>query len=175
MKRIISIALLLCLCFTVLCACDSDIPAAPSVPAGDFVAEDVSINVVYPTADTPELDPNQGDYVPPATEKAPGITIQGFTKLRIPANQTEVDVCFENPASNNAYYFMFELRLLNGEDYETLYASDFVNPGKKLESITLSRVLEVGEYEAVLVVQPYRMKDVTPTNNAELCIKLIVE
>lgn len=41
--------------------------------------------------------------------------------------------------------------------------------------MTLTRPLEAGEYKAVVHVQPYRMSDQSPTNNADMETTLIVQ
>lgn len=107
------------------------------------------------------------------------VVIAGWESLTIPAGKTEADVDFFNPEENaQLYYLTFELRLFqnNREDYEVLYTSGLVEPGKHIGRITLSRKLKKGVYEAVIHVQPYRMNEKkTPTNNADIRIRLIVE
>ena len=102
--------------------------------------------------------------------------IAGRGSLTFPAGKREVPVDFYNPEDNaETYYLTFELRLLVGEEYETLYTSGLVEPGKHLYRITLSRELEPGDYEAVIHVQPYRMdEERKPTNNADMRIRLYV-
>ena len=107
-----------------------------------------------------------------------GVTIAGRKSITIPANKKEVSVDFYNPIENaELYYLTFELRLYNGDeqDYEVLYTSGLVAPGKYINRIKLSRELKKGVYDAVIHVQPYRMDDEkTLTNNADLKISLIV-
>lgn len=125
------------------------------------------------------IDPSAGEYVAPTQapqapqETKPGIAIPSWSSLTIPANTTEVSVDFFNPEANDGYYYMtFELRLADGE---VLYTSGLVPPGKHIQKITLSRGLPTGKYDAAVFVQPYNMDDtLTPTNNADLKIKLIV-
>ena len=108
-----------------------------------------------------------------------GVVIAGWESVTIPANKKEAGVDFFNPEENaQLYYLTFELRLYSnsGQDYEVLYTSGLVEPGKHISRITLSRELEKGVYEAVIHVQPYRMnEEKTLTNNADMRIKLIVE
>ena len=108
-----------------------------------------------------------------------GVVIAGWESVTVPANRKEVEVDFFNPKENTRlYYLTFELRLYsnNGQDYEVLYTSGLVEPGKHINRITLSRELEKGVYEAVIHVQPYRMnEEKTITNNADMRIKLIVD
>lgn len=128
-----------------------------------------------------QLDPNAGEYVPPATEEAeelPGVVIPGWVSITIASNQTNVAVDFYNPEANADYYDLtFELRLLDDseEGYEVLYTSGLVEPGLHLQKIDLTRGLPAGEYDAVIHVQPYLMDDTeTPTNNADIKITLFV-
>lgn len=107
-----------------------------------------------------------------------GVVIIGRETLTISADTKEAAVDFVNPEENaQLYYLTFELRLYNdnGQDYEVLYTSGLVEPGKRISSVTLSRELEKGVYNAVVHVQPYRMNEErTPTNNADMKMKLIV-
>ena len=123
------------------------------------------------------IDPNAGEYVPPTP--APGVKIPGFGKLTIPANTKEViGINLYNPEENEGWYYLtFKLSLLdeNEEVSETLYESQLVPPGLYLQDITLSRGLAKGEYEAVMHVQPYRVSDMSPTNNANLRLTIIVK
>lgn len=107
-----------------------------------------------------------------------GVVIAGRDSMALPADTRDVTVDFVNPEENaQLYYLTFELRLYdrNGKDYEILYTSDLVEPGKHIERITLSRELEEGVYDAVIHVQPYRMDEgKTLTNNVDMRIRLVV-
>lgn len=107
-----------------------------------------------------------------------GVVIAGRESMVVSANKREAAVDFFNPDENARFYYLtFELRLYggDGQDYEVLYTSGLVEPGKHIYRITLSRSLEKGVYEAVIHVQPYRMnEEKTPTNNADMKIRLIV-
>ena len=123
------------------------------------------------------IDPNAGEYVEP--EPTPGVTIPGFGTLTIPANTKELKgINLYNPEKNDGlYYLTFRMSLLdeNGEVSETLYESQLVPPGLYLQDITLSRGLAPGEYNAVMHVQPYRIADQSPTNNADLKFTIVVQ
>ena len=127
------------------------------------------------------IDPDAKDSLPYVNDHAleQGVVIAGQESMIFPADKTEAAVDFFNPEENaQMYYLTFELRLYNesGQDYEVLYTSGLVAPGKHIYSITLSRELEKGVYEAVVHVQPYRMnEEKTPTNNADMKIRLIVK
>ena len=127
------------------------------------------------------FDPNAGDYKNPddTTPQRPNVAIPGWATLTMPPNTREITVDFFNPDQNAGYYYMtFELRLIDPtkpEGYEVLYTSGYVEAGKHIQRITLSRGLEEGTYAAYIHVQPYRLEDNTPTNNANTAITLIVK
>lgn len=123
------------------------------------------------------IDPNAGEYAAPDPEETDsdgGITIPGWGSISLPAGQTQVTVDFPNPAANaDKYYLSFELRLKDTD--ETLCTTGLVPLGQTIQTITLSRALEAGEYAAVIRVQPYRMDEAqTPTNNADMETTLVV-
>ena len=123
------------------------------------------------------IDPNAGEYVEP--EQPPGVTIPGFGSMTIPANTKELKgINLYNPIENEGWYYLtFKLSILDedGNVSETLYESQLVPPGLYLQDITLSRGLAKGEYDAVMKVQPFRIADQSPTNNAELRLIIIAE
>ena len=123
------------------------------------------------------IDPNAGEYVEP--EQPPGVTIPGFGTMMIPANTKELKgINLYNPIENEGWYYLtFKLCLLdeNEQVSEVLYASQLLPPGLYIQDITLSRGLKAGTYDAVLQVQPYRIADNSPTNNADLRMTIIVK
>ena len=122
------------------------------------------------------IDPDAGEYVKPIV---PGVTIPGFGEMTIPANTKELKgINLHNPSKNEGWYYLtFKLSLLdkNGEVSETLYESQLLPPGLYIQDITLSRGLAPGTYEAVMHVQPYRIADNTPTNNANMRVTIIAK
>ena len=123
------------------------------------------------------VDSNATEYVPPT--QAPGVAIPGFGSLTIPANYKEVyGINLYNPIENEGWYYLtYKLCLLdnNGEVSEVLYESQLIPPNNLVKDITLSRVMPKGKYDAVMLVQPYRIADNSPTNKASLKFTLIVE
>lgn len=146
-------------------------------------------NMEQPTAPSGNLSGGVGLVIDPNAEKGTshenesaeeqGVAISGRESMTIPADKKEIEVDFYNPEENaELYYLTFELRLYNNseQDYEVLYTSGLVEPGKHINRITLSHGLEEGVYEAVIHVQPYRMNEErTLTNNADIKIELIVK
>ena len=117
------------------------------------------------------VDPYSGAFVKPekaATEEEStgGIAIPGWEKL--------VDVNLENPIDNEGKYYLSFSVYLKGED-KALAETGLIQPGESALKLSLSKALEPGEYEAVVLVQPYRMADGSATNNAEIETTLIVE
>lgn len=123
------------------------------------------------------VDPNAGEYV--TEPQRPGVAIPGFGVLTIPANSDEVvGIDLYNPSENEGWYYLtFALCLLNkdGEVSEVLYESQLIPPGLYIQDITLSHGLSEGKYDAVMQVQPYRISDLSPTNNANLKLSIIVK
>ncbi len=127
------------------------------------------------------LDPDAEALHPADIEntKEQGVTISGRDDMTFPAGQREITVDFYNPEENEGlYYLTFELRLYDDQEqeYEVLYTSGLVEPGKHIRTIMLSHALESGVYTAVIHVQPFRMNaQRSITNNADIKINLIVK
>ena len=123
------------------------------------------------------IDPDAGEYVKP--EQAPGVAIPGFGKMTISANTKELKgINLHNPLQNEGWYYLtYRLCLLdkNEQVSEVLYASQLLPPGQYIRDITLSRGLAPGTYDAVMQVQPYRIADKSPTNNADLRMTIIAK
>ena len=126
------------------------------------------------------IDPNATEAQPAESESSmeQDVTIAGIGVVTMSANQKEVTVDFYNPQENkDLFYLTFELRIRDDspQGYEVLYTSGFVEPGKHIYEIELSRGLKKGVYDAVIHVQPYRMdQEMTRTNNADIVTRLIV-
>ena len=121
------------------------------------------------------IDSDAGDYVEPTLgPPVQGVAIPGWGSIEIPANQQRVSVDFYNPEANDGlFYLTYKLSL--ADTGEVLYESNAIPPGKHIQSITLSRALPAGTYAAMIHVQPYRIADETPTNNADMKTTLIVK
>lgn len=126
------------------------------------------------------IDPNSNISQSSQNDKSEeqGVAICGRGSMTIPANEREITVDFYNPDENaGLYYLTFELRLCDDSQkgYEVLYTSGLVEPGMRVDHITLSHELEKGVYKAVIHVQPYRMnREMDITNNADMETELIV-
>ena len=121
------------------------------------------------------IDSGAGDYVEtPKPSTVQSVVIPSWGTITIPANTQTVSVNFYNPEKNEGLYYL-TFRLLLEDTGEVLYESNAVPPGKHIQQITLNRGLSAGVYDAVVHVQPYRMSDETPTNNANMRTTLIVQ
>lgn len=122
-----------------------------------------------------QIDPNAGALVTPTPAPVePGVAIPGWGSMIIPAGVTEVATSMQNPEANAGWYYLtFELRLKDTN--EVIFTTGLIPPGQYCNKVTLSRPLEKGEYAAVIHVQPYRISDMSPTNNADMETVLIVE
>ena len=125
------------------------------------------------------VDPYSGSFVQPEKtaaeeESTGGIAIPGWGSSRIKAGEKLVDVNLENPIDNEGKYYLSFSVYLKGED-KPLAETGLIQPGESALKLSLSKALEPGEYEAVVLVQPYRMADGSATNNAEIETILIAE
>ena len=121
------------------------------------------------------VDPYSGSFVQPEKtaaeeESTGGIAIPGWGSIHIQAGEKLVDVNLENPIDNEGkYYLSFSVYLKDQDE------TGLIQPGESALKLSLSHPLEPGEYEAVVLVQPYRMADGSATNNAEIETILIAE
>ena len=97
------------------------------------------------------------------------ISVPGYESLSFKAGDTAQTVNLKNPQTNDCY-FVLSL-IINGE---TLWTSDYIEPGYAVKTLTLSRPLDKGEYEAVLHYDCFTLNDKTPLNGAEIKLNLQV-
>ncbi len=123
------------------------------------------------------FDPNSGIYTPELknTDEAEssGIAIPGWDHIEIEANKTDVSVNLINPKDNADRYYMQFTVYLDGED-EPLAETGLIRSGESALALHLAHPLTAGEYPATVHIQPYRVQDNTPTNNADIELTLIV-
>ena len=125
------------------------------------------------------VDPYSGSFVQPEkseedTESTGGIAIPGWGSIHIQAGEKLVDVNPENPIDNEGKYYLSFSLYLKDQD-KPLAETGLIQPGESALKLSLSHPLDAGEYEAVVLVQPYRMADGSATNNAEIETILIAE
>ncbi len=123
-----------------------------------------------------ELDPNAGEYTGSKPEDkggaAQGIKIPGYPSITIEKDTTDVTMALLNPEGNPCY-FKFEIALKDGD--ETIYESKYVEPGKSISSVTLSKPLAEGEYPAVIKITTLSLDGKTPLNGANVETILIAK
>ena len=116
-----------------------------------------------------------GDRVEQFAEANPGsganIAIPGYEKLDFAAGKTAQTVNLKNPAEN-ACTFVLTLTM---EDGEILWTGKALSPGEAFTRITLTKVLDVGDYPATLHYDCYTIEDNQPLNGAEINLTLEVK
>ncbi|MBQ3841329.1 MAG: tRNA (uracil-5-)-methyltransferase [Ruminiclostridium sp.] len=117
-----------------------------------------------PTGDTVER------FAAAAPSDSGSIDIPGYESLSFKAGNTAQSVNLKNPQTNDCY---FVLSLIT--DGETLWTSDYIEPGYAVKNLTLTRALEKGEYDAVLHYDCFTLNDKTPLNGAEIQLKINVK
>lgn len=94
--------------------------------------------------------------------------------MKVPAGVLEAEASLFNPADNEGWYYLtFELRLK--ETGEVVFTTGLIPPGMFCTKVNLNRTFEAGKYPCVMHVQPYRVSDLSTTNNAHFEMELIVE
>ena len=124
-----------------------------------------------------KIDPNAGTRVTPTPAPTdPGIAIPGWGGINLPAFADEAYVELYNPEANTDWYYLtFELVLAAEDKEETVFKTGLIPPGMYCNKVSLQRQLEPGTYNGIMKVQPYRISNTTPTNNAVYEIKINVE
>ena len=114
-----------------------------------------------------------GDRVERFAAAAPSdsgsIDIPGYESLSFKAGSQSQTVNLKNPQTNNCY-FVLSL-IINSE---TLWASDYIEPGYAVKKLTLTRAPDKGEYDAVLHYDCFTLNDKTPLNGAEIQLTIKV-
>lgn len=120
-----------------------------------------------PDSDAQEYQGNQD--LPTRKEETKQIAIPGLESLVFIANQTEQKVNFFNPKENDC---LFKLTLL--VDGGEIWQSGFIEPNKGYYTITLSKALDVGEYDASLLYECFKA-DGQELNKANVNFPLYVQ
>jgi len=94
----------------------------------------------------------------------------GIESVTVAAGTTMAEIQFRNPESNHCW-LGFEIILK--DTGEMLYKSGMVAPEENVETISLLRPLDTGEYEAYLIISAYEPHSLTLTGSAKLTISLI--
>ncbi len=110
------------------------------------------------------------------------VTIVGIPEMNFKANQKEQNVILTNHKKNEGVCFMeFTIYLdKNGNKKiddadEMIYKSGLVQPGYSISKFSITRTLDVGEYDAVVMQQPYSFdQQRTKLNNMVVATKIKV-
>lgn len=131
------------------------------------------------TIATPDIDPNARDYTVEENESAvvePGkMSISGYSKATIPANQTNVPLLLRNPEINTGkVYFSYDLVL--DSTGEVLYSSKMVPAGQAITNITIKRPLPPGVYATTVVWRSYLINEnLKEGNSVNMKLELTVK
>lgn len=101
-----------------------------------------------------------------------GIQIPGYGSITIPGGSDSVNLVLLNPEGNPCY-FTFSLVLT--DTGESLYQSSLVPPGQAVSQVTLSRVLDPGEYGLTISIATTSLADGSAMNGANVETVLIVQ
>lgn len=99
------------------------------------------------------------------------IKIPGYGTIYFPQNTKTVPITLYNPEENGCF-FIFTLTVDDNTD--PLYTSGYVEPGKSLMEITMSRALAAGEYTLYIHVDAYDRSSQQPLNSAVVKTDLVV-
>lgn len=123
-----------------------------------------------------QVDPEAADWsVPQLADESSGgkgIQIPGYGSIPIPTGSDTVNLVLLNPEGNPCY---FTFALVLSSTGECLYESGLVPPGQAISQVTLSRVLDPGEYEATIRITTTSLADGSAMNGAEVETVLIVQ
>lgn len=120
------------------------------------------------------LDLDAEPYEPSAdlsTDGSNGIAIPGYGDVYFPAGKKDVQITLYNPEQNDCL-FRFELYI--DDRTEPIAATDLIEAGKAVQTVTLSESLDAGEYTLAIKVLPYTVEEHVPLNNALVRAKLYV-
>jgi len=109
-----------------------------------------------------EFPPLLGEGPSFGSEMGRRLYIPIVDKIIVPASSTEVAIHLTNPEQNDCY-FAFEIVLK--DTCESLFMSELVAPGGRIESISISESLDAGNSDALLVIHTYALEDLSSLGN----------
>lgn len=116
-----------------------------------------------------DIDPNAGDWTGSKPEdqepSSKGIKIPGYPSITIAADSKNVTMALLNPEGNPCY-FKFEIVLKDTD--ETIFESKYVEPGKAITDVELTRPLSAGEYPAIIKISTLSLDGSSPMNGANV-------
>lgn len=153
-----------------------------SLPDVSVLGESQSAQSTGP-APSADPEPTATPVPEPVSTAAPvasaddNVSIPGWKEITIKADSTLVSVPFYSSEKNTNYMLSFKLKIPDGNGgYETVYESQPISAGEKIETAELSKALPAGRYEnCILHVQPYSVSDMQEVNNVDETIVIISE
>ena len=153
----------------VISVIQSDIPLA-CIVCGGYGIDRVRVIAAV------DIDPNAGKWEGSKPEdkggETKGIKIPGYPSITIAADTKNVTMALLNP-EDNPCYFKFQIVLKDND--ETIYESKYVEPGKAISDVELTRPLSQGEYEATIKITTLSLDGKTPLNGANVETVLIAK
>ena len=123
-----------------------------------------------------DLDPNAGTWEGSKPEDkggaSQGIKIPGYPSITIAADSKNVTMALLNPEGNPCY-FKFEIVLKDTD--ETIFESKYVEPGKAITDVELTKPLSAGEYPAIIKISTLSLDGSSPMNGANVETVLIAK
>ena len=124
------------------------------------------------TAEQANTSAVDAEKKPPVKKNKNSISVPGYARIDLVANQKEQTTRLRNPEQNDCY-FIISIVL---EDGTVIWKSDYIAPGEKADKITLLKALPEGTYENVTVKYDcFAMDKKTALNNARIKLKLQVK
>ena len=123
-----------------------------------------------------DIDPNAGNWDGSMPENkggaSKGIKIPGYPSITIAADTENVKMALLNP-EDNPCYFKFEIVLKDSN--ETIFESKYVEPGKAITDVELTKPLSAGEYPATIKISTLSLVGSSPMNGANVETVLIAK
>lgn len=118
-------------------------------------------------------DSNAVDWDDTVTDEevSDGIAIPGYASIYFPKGETEIQMTLPNPEENTC---LFKYELYINDESEPIASTDLIEPGKAVETITLTEALSEGNYKLQIKILTYT-EDFVPLNNALVKTDLTVE
>jgi hypothetical protein len=149
---------------------DGQVPlAAPpehdSESAGMRPEADASAGAAGTGGATGAAADEHGDQASAQAQAMPAFMVPAYDRVTKEAGMPNISMVLPNPGSNSV---LLTFELILEETGETLFMSDFVTPSASIEGFALSRALEEGEHNAVLVVRAYEPTDSAAVGGARV-------